>query len=376
MADKVLLKQNQNNLHRNNKVDIFAHKTAAYEHASFIEKVVNAPTTAISDSSFGSTLRFNVPKEKIICCYLVADIGTSPTNGFYDEIGLSLVDNLRIKCGGNTISECNNNAAILDAIQRMPYSKQTKLRVLMGNTSFSTGQFVVPLALPFDKLTHPDARPFDARGATVSFQIECTLRAISALTNSNTATDIYNSLKMHTIYIVDDSPVPDSFSYQCLDYQTLTGNSVPDSTDTDIDLTSLTGDIVELSFADHLTSNLSNTVADYGAPQNDIEKIRIKVDGKEIYNNNDDFQESQQLENLVLSHDGVGAGVFGDVTRCTFSATEPNRHVYTGAVPFHEYAKSTVTIKHSAGAACSVDVAALGYATIKFNNGKFSRVES
>lgn len=340
MADKVLLKQVESDLHKTNKTDLFAYKSAAHDTPLVMESVVIPPNGAISDNSFGSKIAFNIPQVKYVSACLVVNIGTAPTNGFYDEIGLSLVEQLQVKDGGSTIVECNNTDACADAIGLLPYEAQVKLAALMGGSSFTTGQFIVPLALPWDRVLNPDVKPFDARGASKNLDLNVTLRALSTLTNSNVATSILTSIKLHCFYIVDNSPIPKSFKYQCLDYQSMAATTMATGTSTSVDLSSFTGDIAYLTIFDRLTSDLAASVADYGAPQDDVTELKVLVDGKEVYNNGDSFKVSHAFANLT-NHSGRGhAGVFGDATRVTFSYS-PHPNVYSGALPIDKFRKVT-----------------------------------
>ena len=157
-----------------------------------------------------------------------------------------------------------------------------------------------------------------------------------------------------------------------IDYQTLNGTTVANTTATDIDLTGLQGSIKEICYPVVLASDIATAHNYLITGLSTVASLLL--DGIEIY----DVDSSNEgiMDQQIFNSGKIGNAATINTARCINFSRRKDSHNYDGGLNSESFKRFTLNLTHGLGSNASVFISAAMYRWYVYRGGRFIRVKN
>lgn len=354
------------------------HTTIAAPHSMDVKRVAFTGTITLGEEN-----QVDVPKTGYLGD-LSLDITLADTAGgtYVDYVGIAMIDRVRIESGGNTIWESD----YADAIQALVFDGLEEehvndlLAAAGGAASGSPGSVSVIIPTFWSSLMHnrvnQQKRPLWTRPLADKMRLFVTFKSLADILDAGATGGGASNVQL--VYRKFDTTselrrahdkLANEYTYKSVDLVSLSGQVVADATETAIDVSGLTGDLIRLntlsrSATDLAAKNYLNLTA--------LDAIRSDLDGSEYWRQTS--ANGSLLEDLISHGQRRAHSTLGRTQEIPFAvdAGVNKRHNF-GSLNTNAIANHQLFLTHSAGENVTVSVLGLRHAKWFYEDGSLVR---
>ena len=337
----------------------------------------------VGSSAFGSESVYDVPHGYIGDCYVECTLSALSSGTYCEYPGLALIESMEVRSGSNVLQRFNYQAVVSSILGRMTDSKVDVVKNAAGGAAFNSGKCYAPLPVFWGRFTtgydaDQQMAPLNTNLTNTKLSISLKFRELSELVDSGATagTPTITTRLVYHSYNNDGSDKMahindvDTFKYKACDYQTVARlDSIADSTESVVDISSFRGSIAEIIVNDRLVSNQTSNI--YFNNKGGIAPSRLEIDGSTYWESV--TANETLLDGLTLSEVSGATTTFGTPLYIPLANSYDVAH-YSGALQSEDVNKLNLVLTHTNGSASYISVAARMNVFYVIKDGSFTRV--
>lgn len=338
---------------------------------------------AFSGAAAGTLNRCKIPASGGLIgdTWLEIVLGATSGGNYTKNMGTQIVSIVEIKHGGEEL----HNYYYRDAFEYMSTcwlnERKTEMQLISGGAAAGSAVttevpvFAFWCSWQHDRNEFPP--PLPLLNAKADLDVEVTLRAIADILASGGSGGSLTSMTLRYVeFYVGDADRTNienalgGWNRYAYDIQKGPATAtVATATSTDIDCSSVKGDIKELLIHTKLVSDV-DTNHDHYINKN-LTNLELKLDGETKYKF--DSSNNRRMHNQLFNTSKVGRDSTNGCADCINFSRAKDAHTWCGAVNSSSYNKLTLSVTHALGANAYVTIVPVRNVLYQFQQGFFKR---